>query len=148
MLLGCIADDFTGASDLANTLAKGGMRTVQFNGIPRAGTEPRLRGGGRGAEDPLDRAADAVGQSLAALEWLRGQGCRQFFFKYCSTFDSTPEGNIGPVAEALLEALERAVRRRLPGLSRDRPHASSWDTSSSARSCSTNPAWKTIRSTR
>jgi len=50
-------------------------------------------------------AADAVAQSLAALNWLRAQGCRQFFFKYCSTFDSTDAGNIGPVADALLDAL-------------------------------------------
>jgi uncharacterized protein YgbK (DUF1537 family) len=107
-LLGCIADDFTGATDLANTLVRNGMRTVQTIGVPAAGT----------ANDAVQAdaivvalksrtipAADAVAQSLAALAWLRAQGCRQFVFKYCSTFDSTDAGNIGPVAEALLEAL-------------------------------------------
>ncbi len=67
-------------------------------------------------------AADAVAQSLAALAWLRAQGCRQFVFKYCSTFDSTDAGNIGPVAEALLEALGSGLHHRLPGLPRERPH--------------------------
>ena len=69
-------------------------------------------------------AAEAVAQSLAALDWLRAQGCRQFFFKYCSTFDSTDAGNIGPVADALLDALsaERAdFDDCLPGVSRERP---------------------------
>ena len=104
MLLGCIADDFTGATDLASMLVKGGMRTVQTIGVP--------------AQAPLDAdavvvalksrtiaPAEAVAQSLAALKWLQAQGCKQFYFKYCSTFDSTPAGNIGPVAEALMEAL-------------------------------------------
>jgi uncharacterized protein YgbK (DUF1537 family) len=103
LLLGCIADDFTGATDLANTLVRQGMRTVQTIGVPTS---------------PIDAdaivvalksrtipAPDAVEQSLAALRWLSGQGCRQFLFKYCSTFDSTDVGNIGPVAEALLGAL-------------------------------------------
>ncbi|PRA31445.1 3-oxo-tetronate kinase [Pseudomonas poae] len=106
-LLGCIADDFTGATDLASILVRGGMRTVQTIGIP----DPELA-------DTLDAdavvialksrttpAADAVRESLEALEWLRARGCRQFFFKYCSTFDSTPAGNIGPVTDALLQAL-------------------------------------------
>src|SRR5437867_2709659 len=103
-LLGCIADDFTGATDLANMLVREGMRTVQTIGVPAA------------APDQVDAivvalksrtipAADAVAQSLAALAWLQEQGCRQFFFKYCSTFDSTDAGNIGPVTEALMQAL-------------------------------------------
>ena len=106
-LLGCIADDFTGATDLANNLVRAGMRTVQTIGIPPG---------------PLDADADAdaivvalksrtiapdeaVAQSLAALHWLRAQGVQQIYFKYCSTFDSTPQGNIGPVTDALLDAL-------------------------------------------
>ena len=107
MLLGCIADDFTGATDLAAMLVRGGMRTVQLIGVP-------------GAHDPVPDAdavvvalksrtapvGQAVGESLAALDWLRRHGCRQFFFKYCSTFDSTEAGNIGPVADALLAALD------------------------------------------
>ncbi len=106
-LLGCIADDFTGATDLASTLVRQGMRTVQLIGVP-------------GPADPMSDAdaivvalksrtiapADAVAQSLAALRWLQAGGCRQFMFKYCSTFDSTDEGNIGPVADAMVAALD------------------------------------------
>lgn len=109
MLLGCIADDFTGASDLANTLAKGGMATTQFVGVP-VGAPPRDCEAGVVALKTRSIAVDkAIAQSTAALEWLRHQGCRQYFFKYCSTFDSTPEGNIGPVGEALLDALDASV---------------------------------------
>ena len=103
MLLGCIADDFTGASDLANTLARQGMSTVQFVGIPGGASD--CEAGVVALKTRSIDPAQAVAQSLAALEWLLAQGCRQILFKYCSTFDSTPEGNIGPVAEALLEAL-------------------------------------------
>jgi len=106
MLLGCIADDFTGATDLANMLVRAGMRTVQTIGIPGSGSV-------EGAPDAVVvalksrtiPAAEAVAQSLAALAWLRAEGVRQVYFKYCSTFDSTDAGNIGPVAEALLDAL-------------------------------------------
>lgn len=104
-LLGCIADDFTGATDLASMLVRGGMRTVQLIDVPRS-TEPvaadALVVALKSRTIPAD---EAVAQSLAALEWLKAQGCRQFYFKYCSTFDSTPAGNIGPVAEALMKAL-------------------------------------------
>jgi uncharacterized protein YgbK (DUF1537 family) len=107
MLLGCIADDFTGATDLANMLVRAGMRTVQTIGIPR----------GDAVADAVDAvvialksrtipAAEAVAQSLQALAWLRNAGARQIYFKYCSTFDSTERGNIGPVADALMEALD------------------------------------------
>ena len=110
-VLGCIADDFTGATDLANMLVRAGMRTVQTIGVPQAGH------GDVGAiaadADAIVVAlksrtipvADAVQQSVAALQWLQAQGCSRFFFKYCSTFDSTDDGNIGPVAEALMAAL-------------------------------------------
>lgn len=104
-LLGCIADDFTGATDLANNLVRAGMRTVQTIGVS---TEP--------LNTPADAVVvalksrtvasqDAVEQSLQALRWLQAQGVSQIYFKYCSTFDSTPEGNIGPVIDALLDAL-------------------------------------------
>src|SRR6185295_19262570 len=99
MLLGCIADDFTGASDLANTLAKNGMSTVQFAGVPNVAFPP-CEAGVVALKTRSIPPADAVAQSLSALEWLRTQGCTQFLFKYCSTFDSTHIGNIGPVAEA------------------------------------------------
>jgi uncharacterized protein YgbK (DUF1537 family) len=105
MILGCIADDFTGASDLANTLAKEGMATIQFVGIPAARAPADCEAGVVALKTRSIPAADAVAQSLAALGWLKAQGCRQILFKYCSTFDSTPDGNIGPVAEALLDAL-------------------------------------------
>lgn len=111
MLIGVIADDFTGASDIANTLAKGvapegGLATAQYSGIPIAPAEPGIEAGVislKSRSAPID---EAVADSLAALDWLRAQGCRQIVFKYCSTFDSTPEGNIGPVGEALAKALD------------------------------------------
>ncbi|MGW6060505.1 3-oxo-tetronate kinase [Streptomyces sp. NPDC055189] len=105
--LGCIADDFTGATDLANNLVRAGMRVIQLIDVPQGG-----------AEQPLDAdavvialksrttpASDAVAASLRALEWLRSAGAEQIYFKYCSTFDSTRAGNIGPVTEALMDAL-------------------------------------------
>ncbi len=105
MLLGCIADDFTGASDLANTLAKGGMATTQFVGVPKGRAPGDCEAGVVALKTRSIDAADAVRQSLEAADWLVAQGCEQFLFKYCSTFDSTPQGNIGPVAEALLDRL-------------------------------------------
>jgi uncharacterized protein YgbK (DUF1537 family) len=104
-LLGCIADDFTGATDLANMLVRGGMRTVQTIGVPASNEALGADALVVALKSRTIPAADAVAQSLAALDWLRAQGCRQFFFKYCSTFDSTDAGNIGPVTDALLDAL-------------------------------------------
>ncbi|RZL97228.1 MAG: four-carbon acid sugar kinase family protein, partial [Variovorax sp.] len=106
-LLGCIADDFTGATDLANILVRGGMRTVQTIGVPSDALAASLDADAvvvalKSRTAPREQA---VAESLEALRWLRGRGCTQFFFKYCSTFDSTAEGNIGPVAEALQDAL-------------------------------------------
>lgn len=106
MLLGCIGDDFTGSSDLANTLAKQGMRSVQYSGIPKEDADKAVQAGVVALKSRSIAPEEAVAQSLAALEWLKRQGCRQFFFKYCSTFDSTRDGNIGPVADALAEALD------------------------------------------
>lgn len=110
-LLGCIADDFTGATDLANNLVRSGMRSVQTIGVPPEGAAPI-------DADAIVVAlksrtivpAEAVAQSLEALAWLQAQGVEQIYFKYCSTFDSTPEGNIGPVTDALLDALHGAER--------------------------------------
>ncbi|CAE6781732.1 3-oxo-tetronate kinase [Paraburkholderia nemoris] len=104
-LLGCIADDFTGATDLANMLVRGGMRTVQTIGVPTSNEAVEADALVVALKSRTIPAADAVAQSLAALDWLRAQGCRQFFFKYCSTFDSTDAGNIGQVTDALLDAL-------------------------------------------
>ncbi|MFC5585011.1 3-oxo-tetronate kinase [Nitratireductor kimnyeongensis] len=105
MKLGCIGDDFTGSSDLGNTLAKAGMRTVQYCGLPGRAAAPDVEAGVVSLKTRTMPADEAVRQSLEALDWLRDQGCQQFFFKYCSTFDSTSKGNIGPVAEALSDAL-------------------------------------------
>ena len=106
-LLGCIADDFTGATDLASMLVRNGMRTVQVIGVPEPGEAvPDADAIVVALKSRTIPAADAVRQSLAALAWLQTAGCRQFFFKYCSTFDSTDDGNIGPVAEALIAALD------------------------------------------
>jgi uncharacterized protein YgbK (DUF1537 family) len=108
VLLGVIADDFTGAGDIANTLAKGtgaGLRTVQYLGVPRIPAKPDCEAGVISLKTRAIPAGEAIEQSLAALRWLIGQGCRQFVFKYCSTFDSTPKGNIGPVGEALAREL-------------------------------------------
>ncbi|NMY95926.1 MULTISPECIES: 3-oxo-tetronate kinase [Pseudomonas] len=106
-LLGCIADDFTGATDLANMLVRGGMRTVQSIGIPAADVANQLDADAIviALKSRTVPAADAVEESLQALHWLRERGCEQIFFKYCSTFDSTAAGNIGQVSEALLQAL-------------------------------------------
>lgn len=106
-LLGCIADDFTGATDLANMLVRGGMRTVQSIGIPTAEMAANLDADAIviALKSRTTPAAEAVEQSLAALQWLRERGCEQIFFKYCSTFDSTAAGNIGQVSEALLKQL-------------------------------------------
>jgi len=105
MLLGCIADDFTGATDLANNLVRGGMRTVQTVGVPRHPLADDADAVVVALKSRTIPAFEAVAQSLAALKWLQQHGCKQFYFKYCSTFDSTPAGNIGPVTEALMHAL-------------------------------------------
>src|SRR5262245_1018993 len=105
MLLGCIADDFTGATDVANNLVRGGMRTVQTIGVPREPLSQDLDAAVVALKSRTIPAADAVAQSLDALRWLGQHGCRQIYFKYCSTFDSTPAGNIGPVTEALMDAV-------------------------------------------
>jgi uncharacterized protein YgbK (DUF1537 family) len=106
VLLGAIADDFTGATDLCNTLVRRGMRTVQLIDVPSANAPvPDADAVVIALKSRTTPAAEAVAASLAALDWLRRAGARQILFKYCSTFDSTDMGNIGPVAEALLDAL-------------------------------------------
>ena len=106
VLLGAIADDFTGATDLCNTLVRRGMRTVQLIDVPAPGTEV---GDAEAVVIALKSrtipAAEATEKSLAAFAWLQKAGAHQILFKYCSTFDSTDAGNIGPVAEALIDAL-------------------------------------------
>ncbi|MEI7430800.1 MAG: 3-oxo-tetronate kinase [Betaproteobacteria bacterium] len=105
ILLGCIADDFTGGTDLAGMLVKAGMRTVQMIGVPSEPIDDDIDAVVIALKSRTNPVEDAVAESLAALKWLQQVGCRQIYFKYCSTFDSTAKGNIGPVAEALLHAL-------------------------------------------
>ncbi|MDB5744304.1 MAG: rane protein [Polaromonas sp.] len=106
-LMGCIADDFTGATDLANILVRGGMRTVLTIGVPSEALDAPLDADAVvvALKSRTAPVTQAIRDSLEALRWLQSRGCSQFFFKYCSTFDSTAVGNIGPVAEALQEAL-------------------------------------------
>ena len=107
--LGCIADDFTGATDLANNLVRAGMRVVQTIGVPTTPLSADVDAVVVALKSRTIPAAEAIAQSLSALHWLQAQGAEgqapQIYFKYCSTFDSTPEGNIGPVTEALMDAL-------------------------------------------
>lgn len=106
VLLGCIADDFTGGTDLAGMLVKHGMRTVQMIGVPSGPVPDDIDAIVIALKSRTIPAEEAKSESRAALKWLQAQGCRQFYFKYCSTFDSTPRGNIGPVAEALMDELD------------------------------------------
>ena len=104
--LGCIADDFTGATDLANNLVRSGMRVVQFNGLPDASdpAPPDTDAIVIALKTRTIPAAEAVAQSLEALAWVKMHGSPCIYYKVCSTFDSTSLGNIGPVTEALMDA--------------------------------------------
>jgi len=114
--LGVIADDFTGATDIAGFLVANGLRTVQLNGVPPAELAVDADAVVVSLKSRSCPVEEAVSQSLAALAWLRDRGYRRFFFKYCSTFDSTPRGNIGPVTDALLDALEEDFTVICPAL--------------------------------
>ncbi len=106
LLLGCIGDDFTGSTDLANTLVRNGMRTVQLLGVPDDNAQvPDADAIVIALKSRTAPLQDAIAESLAARRWLQRRGAKQLFFKYCSTFDSTDQGNIGPVADALLEGV-------------------------------------------
>ena len=105
-ILGCIADDLTGATDLALVLAQAGMRTVLVLDTPSPESPaPEADAVVVALKTRTMKPEGAVRLSLEALDWLQGIGARRIFFKYCSTFDSTEEGNIGPVAEALSDRL-------------------------------------------
>ena len=105
--LGCIADDYTGASDLANTLTRCGLRTVQTIGVPADDLQlPQADAVVVALKSRSIAPEDAVAMALPAHAWLKGRGARHVMFKVCSTFDSTDRGNIGPVTEALLDALQ------------------------------------------
>jgi uncharacterized protein YgbK (DUF1537 family) len=104
--LGCIADDFTGATDLANNLVRSGMRVLQTIGIPDKPVVDDVDAMVVALKSRSIASAQAVAQSLEALQWLLSQGAQQIYFKVCSTFDSTAQGNIGPVTEALMDAMD------------------------------------------
>lgn len=115
--LGIIADDFTGATDIASFLVQNGLSTIQFNGVPPQHDALTAQAIVISLKSRSCPAEQAVAQSLAALRWLQEQGCDRFYFKYCSTFDSTEKGNIGPVTDALLAALgetQTAISPALP----------------------------------
>lgn len=117
ILIGCIADDFTGAGDAASFLAKSGLRTILHNGIPT----------GAQLEEPCEAVVialktrsispkEASEQTLWALQWLKHAGTKQFYIKYCSTFDSTPVGNIGPTVDTAIEFLDVPYTLLCPSL--------------------------------
>ncbi|EJF89302.1 3-oxo-tetronate kinase [Bartonella tamiae] len=105
MRFGVIADDFTGATDIAGFLVSHGLRTIQLNGVPTSDKDIKADAVVISLKSRSCASEKAVADSLSALKWLQVKKCQQFFFKYCSTFDSTLKGNIGPVTDALLEAL-------------------------------------------
>ena len=116
-LVGCIADDFTGASDAASFLQKAGLQTILLNGVPEQGL-------GMNEYDAIvialktrtEPAGEAVEHTMEAVKWLEQHGAAQYYLKYCSTFDSTKEGNIGPVLDAVLEYLEETYTVLCPSL--------------------------------
>jgi len=117
VLLGCIGDDFTGSTDLASFLVASGMRTIQLTGLPEekydlADVDAAVISLKSRTQEPKA----AVTDSLRALKWLQSYNCGQYYFKYCSTFDSTDKGNIGPVADALLDALGESFTIACPAL--------------------------------
>ena len=116
MKIGVIADDFTGATDIAGFLVAGGLTTTQMISVPEADAQVDADAVVISLKSRSNPAADAVADSLAALDWLRARGCAQIYQKYCSTFDSTAAGNIGPVADALMAALGTDITVICPAL--------------------------------
>lgn len=119
-VLGCIADDFTGASDAASFLVKGGMSVRLYNGVPENRTQEINSDEAQAVVIALKSRTQeterAVEDSLKAARFLLEQGVKQIYFKYCSTFDSTPKGNIGPVADALMDLLHAPYTLLCPAL--------------------------------
>ncbi len=143
--LGCIADDFTGGTDVAAALRRSGLSVVLLFGVPDSDTTaPDCDAVVIALKTRTVPADEAVAETLRSYEWLRARGFPRVYFKYCSTFDSTDRGNIGPVADALLGRDRRDRHADLPGLSRARPHHLPAATSSWATSCSpTHPCGTT-----
>ncbi|WP_100012684.1 3-oxo-tetronate kinase [Lentibacillus sediminis] len=105
-LIGCIADDFTGGSDIASFFAKGGLSTILYNGVPEGEVAEQSDVCVIALKTRTQETKTAVNDSLKAIKWLQERGIQQFYVKYCSTFDSTPEGNIGPICDAVMEELD------------------------------------------
>lgn len=116
MFLGVIADDFSGATDMAGFLVNNGLPAVLLNGVPDMPIDPETQAVVVSLKSRACPAEEAVELSLNALEYLRKLGCERFFFKYCSTFDSTAKGNIGPVTDAILAALDEKFTVICPAL--------------------------------
>lgn len=115
--LGCIADDFTGASDAASFLQKAGMKTVLLSGTPETSIDLREYDAVVVAlKTRTEPVADAVRHSMEAVTWMEAQGVTNYYFKYCSTFDSTREGNIGPILDAALEYFREPYTILCPAL--------------------------------
>ena len=104
-VLGCIADDFTGATDIAGLLARSGVRVSLRIGVPEGPPRDTAAFEVIALKSRTAPVGEALAETRAALRWLQAAGAQRFFWKYCSTFDSTSEGNIGPVAEALMADL-------------------------------------------
>lgn len=105
VLFGCIADDFTGGSDIASFFAKGGLSTILYNGVPENSSTPQADVCVISLKTRTQDTKEAVKDSLEAINWLKEQGAEQYYVKYCSTFDSTLNGNIGPICDAVMENL-------------------------------------------
>lgn len=117
ILLGCVADDFTGASDAASFLQKAGMHPVLVNEVPEEIQLPEQTDAVVVALKSRTAAREeAVEETMQAVKWLDSIGAEQFYFKYCSTFDSTREGNIGPVADAVMEYFHQPYTILCPAL--------------------------------
>lgn len=117
VILGCIGDDFTGSTDLASFLVASGMRTIQLTGLPKGKHDlSQVDAVVISLKSRTQEIPAATADSLAALKWLQSYDCRQYYFKYCSTFDSTEKGNIGPVTDALLDALGEDFTIACPSL--------------------------------
>lgn len=116
-ILGCIADDFTGASDAASFLVKGGMSVQLYNGIPENASDLKpVQAIVIALKSRTQETLQAVADSKHAAQFLLDQGITHLYFKYCSTFDSTPQGNIGPVCDALLEQMKAPYSLLCPSL--------------------------------
>lgn len=118
LFLGCIADDFTGASDAASFLVKGGLKTVLINGIPEDNLiiDSNCSAIDIALKTRTQNKKEAVEDTKKAAQWLKDRGVKQLFIKYCSTFDSTREGNIGPIVDSILETYKAKYTILCPAL--------------------------------